>query len=238
MSMPEWERQARALAADTSKKILAIQAVKLHTGISLADAKSQVEAWERGEATTVRAPHDMAGGEGDSGVTSNFVERFQNHPAINRLLHRELRELPNLLRPGEGVLDLIGGTYANQNGLLVATPSRLLFVGKGLLSLKVEEFPYDRITSTQYETGMLLGSVKIFASGNTATISNTVKSHTQSFADGLRDRLAARESKPAAAPAPTGGGTACEIERLAALHAAGHLTAEEFTAAKRKALGI
>lgn len=238
MSMPEWERQARALAADPSKNILAIQAVKLHTGVSLADAKVQVEGWARGEATTLRAPHDLTPDEEQTGILSDFVERFKSHPGVTMLTHRELRELPKLLRPGEGVLDVISGNYANQNGLLVATPTRLVFVGKGLLSLKVEEFPYDRITSTQYETGMLLGSLKVFASGNTAEIKNTTKIHTQRFADGLRDRLAAKEAKPTPAAAPAAAGTAGEIERLAALHAAGHLTAEEFTAAKRKALGL
>ena len=42
---------------------------------------------------------------------------------------------------------------------LVATNKRLIFVDKGfVVGLKVEDFPYDKISSIQYETGILMGT--------------------------------------------------------------------------------
>ena len=80
---------------------------------------------------------------------------------------KEIKELPSILWEDEKVENIIQGTYNNGNGVLVATNIRLVFVDKGLLfGLKVEDFPYDKISSIQYETGILMGKLTIFTSGN------------------------------------------------------------------------
>ena len=70
----------------------------------------------------------------------------------------EVKELPGILGETEPVLDAVSGTYENGNGLLVATDRRVIFVDKGLVGSRVEDFPYDKITSLQYQTGLLLGT--------------------------------------------------------------------------------
>jgi hypothetical protein len=86
---------------------------------------------------------------------------------------------------------------------------------------------------------MLTGTVTVFASGNKAEIINTVKAHTRPFVDALRIQLDG--SKPTAAAAsthPAAVGSLAELEKLVSLKERGLLSDEEFTAAKRKLLGL
>ena len=81
-------------------------------------------------------------------------------------------------------------TFNNGQGILVSTNRRLIFIDKGLIyGLKVEDFPIDKITSIQYETGLLVGKVKIHTSGNIASIENVEKLSSRSFAEFIREKI-------------------------------------------------
>jgi hypothetical protein len=166
--------------------------------------------------------------------------KLKNHPGLAAFgVGRELRELPTVLNEGEYLLDIIQGSYANQTGVLLRTTTRVIFFAKGIVSTKVEEFPLDKLTSVQYSTGLMLGDITIFASGNKAETTNTVKAHTRTFVDGLRSQLELSKKPTASYPhAAQGTGTIAELEKLAGLKERGLLTDEEFTAAKRKLLGL
>ena len=85
---------------------------------------------------------------------------------------KEIKELPSILWDDEIVEGMITGTYNNGLGALFVTNKRLIFVDKGLLfGLKVEDFPLDKITSVQYETGLLLGKITLY----TTKIDNSLK---------------------------------------------------------------
>ena len=77
----------------------------------------------------------------------------------------EIKELPLILWENELPEKLITGTYNNGRGMLVATNRRLIFIDKGMVSLKVEDFSYDKISSIESKTGMVFGSLTIYASG-------------------------------------------------------------------------
>jgi hypothetical protein len=174
------------------------------------------------------------------GPETDFPTALKGHPGLAAFgVGRELRNISSMLSPGEYLLDILQGQYSNQTGVLLRTTTRLIFFGKGLVSTKVEEFPLDKVSSVQYSTGMLLGELTIFASGNRAEIKGTVKAHTKAFADGLRDQLAATKHAAATASAAAqSAGTMGELEKLASLKERGLLSDEEFTAAKRKILGL
>lgn len=105
---------------------------------------------------------------------------------------KEIKELPNILWHDETIENMIMGTYNNGNGILVATNRRLVFVDKGFLfGLTVEDFSYDKISSIQYETGILLGKLTIFTSGNKAIIDNVEKPKVRTFGDWVRARISA-----------------------------------------------
>lgn len=156
---------------------------------------------------------------------------------------KEIKELPSILWYDENVENIIQGTYNNGNGILVATNRRLVFVDKGLLfGLKVEDFPYDKISSIQYETGILMGKLTIFTSGNKAIIDNVIKIKVRVFGDFVRAKISAPKEKTiqpsniVVAQQPID--IADQLERLAKLKEQGILSDEEFIQQKKKILGV
>src|SRR6478672_8751933 len=81
---------------------------------------------------------------------------------------KEFKALPDILWEDEQLEKAVQGWYESGTGLLVATNKRLIFIDKGMVKLRVEDFPYDKMTSIQYETGWVQGEITIFASGNKA----------------------------------------------------------------------
>ncbi len=128
--------------------------------------------------------------------------------ASTLLARKEFRELPSVLWDDEDVEDMVIGFYDRADsvnpadvsggmGVLVRTNRRLVFVDKGMFyGLKVEDFPLDKISSIQYEIGMLHGKITIFTSGNKAVISCVDKSSVGPFAEGVRVKIATTTAKP------------------------------------------
>ena len=156
---------------------------------------------------------------------------------------REINELPDILWENESVENLIQGMYNNGNGILVATNKRLVFIDKGLVfGLKVEDFPYDKISSIQYSTGLLLGKLTIFTSGNKAVIDYVDKQRVRIFGDFVRNKISSKDtvetpSNQSQQKADTSDDIVSKLERLAKLKEQGILTEEEFTQQKQKILG-
>lgn len=156
------------------------------------------------------------------------------------LARNEIKELPSILWEREDIKGAIQGFYNSRIGLLVATDRRLVFVDKGFVSLKVEDFPYDKISSIQYQTGWLFGEITIFTSGNRADIKQLAKDQTRNFAETVRNRISGgagpQEPKPqvpvASSDAPTDDDLVSKLERLARLRDQGILTPEEFSEQK------
>lgn len=150
---------------------------------------------------------------------------------------REIRELPDILAATEIIDNMVQGVYNNGNGILVSTDRRLLFVDKGILyGLKVEDFPLDKISSIQYDTGLLMGSIKIHTSGNVAKIDNVDKKSARGFAEFVRNKL----SQPKEALVQTivkEPDVLEQLEKLAKLKESGIISGEEFKEQKKKFLG-
>ena len=171
-------------------------------------------------------------------------EQLKNVDGVSHLLGRkEVNELPAILWEDESVEHMLQGIYNNGLGVLFATNKRLVLIDKGLIfGLKVEDFPYDKITSIQYETGLMFGKLTIFASGNRAEITQCDKTQVRAFAEYVRARISGKqESKaPGAVTAPKGGDAddvISKLERLAKLMEQGILTEEEFSVQKARILG-
>lgn len=154
---------------------------------------------------------------------------------------REIKRLADHLWEGECVERLASGTYGGGMGLLALTDRRLLFLKDGIMSQTSEDFPFEKISSIQWSSGMMLGKIQVFVSGNKAEIESLGKDEGKQIVDAVRARIS-HGSAPVAAPnpAPVGGGSdvAAQIQQLAALRDQGILTEDEFTAKKRQLLGI
>lgn len=165
---------------------------------------------------------------------------IRNIDGASKLLGRkEIKELPSILWEDENIERLVQGVYNSGLGILVATNKRLIFIDKGLVyGLKVEDFPYDKITSIQYKTGLLMGEITIFASGNKADISQIEKKRTRNFAEYVRARITASKEHASMPllPLKEKEDVIIQLERLARLKEQGILTEEEFMEQKRKIL--
>lgn len=138
-------------------------------------------------------------------------------------------------------------------GLLIGTMGMSALAGPaGIMTRKgsgTEVIPMRSISSvTTRRDSMLNDIVSVITSGNMIDMrcSKSEAAQLKSLIlQGINGTLGGTPAAPpapaAAAPAPVAPaapGGADEIARLAELHAAGHLTAEEFAAAKAKALGL
>ena len=168
------------------------------------------------------------------------------------LVKREIKELPSILWEDELPEMLASGFYNNGTGILVATDRRVVFVDKGMFgSLKIEDFPYDKISSIESQTGILMGEITIYVSGNKEQIKNVSKGELTTFADFLRNKTFVANSKNRSsfsapiAQAPETPATvanapvvsvADELEKLAQLRDRGIITDEEFNLQKARLL--
>ncbi|KUN36677.1 hypothetical protein AQJ30_20835 [Streptomyces longwoodensis] len=157
---------------------------------------------------------------------------------------REIQRLPEVLWEGETVDMLATGVYGKGNGLLAMTNQRLVFYFHGVMSQKIEDFPYNRISSIQWAGGMLMGTLTVFASGNKAEIKQVPKDQGKALADALRQRIAgggapAAVTAPTAAPAPAVTpvqDVASRLQTLDQLRAVGAITDEEYRDRRAKIL--
>jgi hypothetical protein len=134
---------------------------------------------------------------------------------------------------------MAGGTYGAGTGLLVLTDRRLLFLKDGIMSKTTEDFPMEKISSVQWSSGIGLGTLTVFASGNKAVIKSMNKQDGKQIADTIRARLT---GTTAYGPVREVTGAANEpdtyeqLAKLGQLRDAGVLTSEEFDAKKAELL--
>ena len=152
---------------------------------------------------------------------------------------REIKELPSVLWDGELPMHVVDGRYNDGFGILVATDRRLVFVDKGLFSLKVEDFPYDRILSVEAKTGMVMGQLTVHTAGGKEEIQHVTKDRVHPLAEWIRVKI--REDKTSPEPLPQAAPTAAssiadELVKLAALRDQGILSEEEFNTQKARLL--
>lgn len=158
---------------------------------------------------------------------------------------RDIRKLPEYLNSGETVLAMTGGRVGSNQGLLVATDRRALFVSEGIINHSFEDFPYDRITTVTSSTGMLLGKVIVHTGGAARVVDQVVKGEAEAVAAIIRERVEAttRDRYPGnSAPIQASSdqapvGIAAELRELAELRDAGVLTPDEFANQKARLLG-
>jgi hypothetical protein len=143
------------------------------------------------------------------------------------------------LDPGEQTEAIVFGAYeakimgsdSVRNGVMLATDRRVVFYAKKMGGYDLESFPYASIASFEAGKNMMGRYFKFIASGNSVHLKWIKQGDIDRFAELVRERAGAR---PAAAP--TGGGLADELQKLAMLRDQGILTAAEFEQQKAKLL--
>jgi hypothetical protein len=109
------------------------------------------------------------------------------------------------------------------------TDRRLLFFKHGWASQKLEDFPYSKISSVEWRSGLALGTLVVYASGNKAEIKSINKDDGRAISDALRQRIADGAGSPAAPVAPAGQqDVASRLQTLDQLRTAGVITDVEY----------
>lgn len=152
---------------------------------------------------------------------------------------REIRRLAGHLHEGEAVQYLAGGSYGGGLGLVALTDRRLLFLREGWTGKATEDFPLDKLSSIQWNSGLAQGTLTVFASGNKVEIKQIYKTDGARISDAIRNR---QTSPQAATPTPATvqppqDGIGDQLTKLWALVQAGAMTRDEFEAAKARLLG-
>jgi phosphomevalonate kinase len=196
--------------------------LKIHTLSEVQSALSELDDLDKKQLDRVKEIEEQL-----NKITMNVTSAF--------LSRKELKELPNIIGKDEVIDNLIQGTYNDGQGLLVSTNRRLIFVDKGLVyGVKVEDFPLSKITSIQYETGMLLGKIKIHTSGNIGIIENVDKKQAPKFSEFIRTKLSDLDN---GVPSKTSNEDILgQIEKLNDLKEKGILSDAEFNEQKIKLL--
>jgi hypothetical protein len=115
---------------------------------------------------------------------------------------REIKALESHLWEGETVEHMAAGQYGGGTGLLTLTDRRLLFTKDGVMAKQSEDFPLSKISSVQWKSGMAMGTVTIFVSGNKAEIKNVPKGPGKVITDSVRNSISAPPAAQAPPPAP------------------------------------
>lgn len=126
---------------------------------------------------------------------------------------REFNVLESHMWSGETVISACVGTYGPGMGLLVVTSHRLLFIMHGLGRSFTEDFPFDKVSSVQWNNGLMQGTLTIYASNNKAEIKAVLKDDGKAIADRIRAtisgatdaRATATSTPPSHSPVPPAG---------------------------------
>ncbi|MDP8927948.1 MAG: PH domain-containing protein [Actinomycetota bacterium] len=158
---------------------------------------------------------------------------------IRFMVRREIKKLPEVLHENEQIENILQGRYEGKQGLVAITDQRVIFLEQGAFRHRLEDFPYERISSVQSETAMMFGKLTIFASGNKAVVDQVApKQQASVAADYIRSRLgkASAAPAPAAPTSPPSDDPMEKLRKLGDLKEAGILTEEEFNTQKAKIL--
>lgn len=170
-------------------------------------------------------------------IINKQIENSKTPNATNWLGKKEVKELPNIIQSNEVIKCLIQGIYNKGNGLLVLTDKRLIFIDKGFVNLKTEDFPLKRISSIQFESGILYAKIKIHTSSNIAEIENVDKVQGKEFVNFVKSQIEESENNGNKSKViQQQPDILLQIEKLSELKDKGILTEDEFNDKKAKLL--
>ena len=184
--------------------------------------RQEAEAAEQDRINRVR--HDLA----SEGITRDDVVSAALATTFLGTVAAEIPALARTLLPDEPLLRATRASFDGHVGMIAITPARFIALSKALWSDQTLEFPLTAIVSVAAERDLLSTELTLrLHSGQSSTFTNV--DELPDFTDALR--TAVRN-----ATTPPQQDVLAQIAKLADLHAAGILTAEEFQSKKTELL--
>ncbi len=163
---------------------------------------------------------------------------------------KEIRYLPKILSEGERILAITSGLMQNRTWLAACTDRRVLFLDRGMFfGLRQVQINLDRLQTIESQSGLFFGSIRVVDAGSSMMIGMVYKPSIAPFVKVVQAAMdhykrtmvhdLARASSNALGDGSAktqGNALIHELERLAQLKTAGHLSEAEYAAAKAKLL--
>ncbi len=194
-----------------------------------AAARQEAEAAEQDRINRVR--HDLA----SEGVTRDDVVSAAMATTFMGTVAAEIPALARTLLPDEPLLRATRASFDGQLGMIAVTPVRFIGLSKALWSDQTLEFPLTAIVSVGAERDLLTNELTVrLHSGQSSTFTNV--DDLPDFTSTLREAVRHATMQVQEAAAAPQQDVLDQIAKLADLHAAGILTAEEFQSKKTELL--
>lgn len=163
---------------------------------------------------------------------------------------KEIRYLPKILSEDERILAVTSGLMEARTWLAVCTDRRILFLDRGMFfGLRQVQINLDRLQTIESDSGLLFGSIRVVDSGSSMMIRMVLKQSIAPFVRVVQDAMdaykrtmvydlarAGTNALSGSTPGAPKAAFVTELESLARLRAEGHLTDDEYAAAKTKLL--
>ena len=160
---------------------------------------------------------------------------------------KEIKYLPEILMEGEEIRAITSGFHQSRTVLATCTNRRVIFLDKGMFfGLRQWQMALDRIQSIDGNYTILFGTIKLWDGAAPIQMNMVLASTIDPFIKATRQAIddfkkisfseVVGGARQAPAPQPANVDVASQIERLASLKDAGHLTDEEFSQQKAKLL--
>lgn len=174
------------------------------------------------------------------------IAELKDKGIITKKSRETMKGIENLLE-NEEIIGAIAGLgkgkwldgNAKFNGVLVLTSRRIIFYYKKIISgYGSEDFPLDKISSINFSTGLMGGSVKINTVASNFELDMILKNEgIEEFVKSVKS-YTARFKEESSSVSKENVDIADQISKFAELRDKGILTEEEFTIQKRKLLGL
>ena len=164
---------------------------------------------------------------------------------------KEINYLPKILADDEKILAITSGFMLNRTWLAACTDKRILFVDRGFFfGVRQIQINLDRLQTIESDIGLIFGNIRVVDAGSAMEIGMVLRSSVAPFVRTVQEamdrykRTMAFDIAHATTNATTGNmhmsssGSPIinELERLSKLKTDGHLSDEEYVAAKTKLL--
>ncbi|WP_028776127.1 PH domain-containing protein [Shimazuella kribbensis] len=117
-------------------------------------------------------------------MTYEEIKRLLKTSIGSRFLGRkEVKELPSILWEDEIPKNLVGG-----NGILVVTDKRLIFINKGIFSLKVKYFLHEEVSYIEEIPRITTGEIVVYAGEEKAKIKRVDRTVLRMFLTRLESK--------------------------------------------------
>jgi hypothetical protein len=101
----------------------------------------------------------------------------------------EIKELKNILQPGERIVQYTYGYYHGGSGLLVATDKRLILIDKRPFFMNVESMLYSQVNDIDFDTQMLFGSLYLHAGIKKIVFRSVSDADLRTICDFTKDKI-------------------------------------------------